>query len=88
MTYELTVENIKCGGCAHSIKSSLGKLTGVSHVEVNIEDGIIHVEAAEDVTREAIAEKLHHMGYPEPGKGSGLTKATSFVSCLIGRVTS
>ena len=88
MKFDIQVENIKCGGCAHSIKSSLVKLTGVNHVEVNIEEGIIHIDATEDVTREAIIEKLHHMGYPEPGKGSGLTTATSFVSCMIGKVTS
>lgn len=88
MTYELTVENIKCSGCAHSITTSLKKLQGVTDVAVDIEHGIVRVEAKDGTEREAITEKLHHMGYPEPGKGSGLIRATSYVSCMIGKVTS
>jgi copper chaperone len=88
MTYELQVENIKCGGCANSIKHGLLKRRGVEDVQVDIEKGIIKVEANEHASLEAIIDKLREMGYPEPGKGSALTTATSFVSCMIGRVTS
>jgi copper chaperone len=88
MKYELKVENIKCSGCAHSITTGLKKLKGITVVDVDIEHGIIRVETTEGTQREAIIEKLHHMGYPEPGKGSGLTKATSYVSCMIGKVSS
>jgi copper chaperone len=88
MVHQIKVENIKCNGCAHTIKSGLSKLPGVESVEVDIANGIIHIEAQEEVTREFMIDKLHHMGYPEPGNGSGLTTATSFVSCMIGRVTS
>jgi len=85
---EIKVENIKCGGCAHSIKTGLMKMQGINDVDVDIEQGIIHIDAHDQIDRDAIVSKLHSMGYPEPGKGSGLTTATSFVSCMIGRVTS
>jgi copper chaperone len=85
---EIKVENIKCGGCAHSIKTGLMKMQGVEGVYVDVDQGIIRLESLENLDRDAISAKLHSMGYPEPGKGSGLTTATSFVSCMIGRVTS
>ncbi len=85
---DIKVENIKCGGCAHSIKTGLQKIKGVSKVDIDIENGIIHLESQSQIMRDEVILKLHSMGYPEPGKGSGLTTATSFVSCMIGRVTS
>jgi copper chaperone len=85
---DINVENIKCGGCAHSIKTGLLKIKGVSEVDIDIQNGIIHLQGDEQVERSEVVAKLYSMGYPEPGKGSGLTTATSFVSCMIGRVTS
>jgi copper chaperone len=85
---EIRVENIKCHGCAGSIKNGLSNLNGVKNVNVDIENGIVSIDTDETVDKEKIISKLHSMGYPEPGKGSGLTTATSFVSCMIGRVTS
>jgi copper chaperone len=87
MTTEMIVENIKCGGCANSISQALSKLKGVSHVDVNVAEGKILLEGNEDMDVTAIKAKLQQMGYPEPGKGSVLTTASSFVSCMIGRVS-
>jgi len=88
MIHELNVENIKCNGCATSIRHGLTKISGVKEVIVDIDHGIINIETSDDVVREDLIEKLLHMGYPETGKGSALTTATSYVSCMIGRVTS
>ncbi|MBK9563805.1 MAG: heavy metal-associated domain-containing protein [Saprospiraceae bacterium] len=84
---EIKVENIKCHGCAGSIKNGLSKMHGVKDVNVDIENGIVSLTTDETTDKHQIVSKLHSMGYPEPGKGSGLTTATSFVSCMIGRVT-
>lgn len=62
-------------------------MDGVKDVNVDIENGIVSLSTDEAVDKHKIVSKLHSMGYPEPGKGSGLTTATSFVSCMIGRVT-
>ncbi len=45
MKHEIEVENIKCGGCANTIKGKLGALDGVSDVQVDIENGRITLEA-------------------------------------------
>ena len=88
---EIQVENIKCGGCANSIRSGLEKMDGVSEVSVDIENGIVRMEA-DDALREQIAAQLTKMGYPETGSVEGLkaakAKATSFVSCAVGRLNS
>lgn len=88
MKHNLNVENIKCSGCAHSIETSLSKMQGVLQVKVEITQGSIQLDVDEVDTLKAVIEKLHHMGYPLPGKGSGMTTATSYISCLIGKVTS
>ena len=90
MHYEIRVENIKCGGCASSIRSRLGALQGVSSVEVDVENGIVSAEAAESM-RELLAASLLKMGYPEAGTAEGIAaakaRAKSFVSCAVGRIT-
>ena len=91
MRYQLSVENIKCGGCANSITSKLLELDGVSSVDVDIENGIVSADANEGM-QEAIAASLLGMGYPETGTTEGLeavgAKAKSFVSCAVGRMKS
>ncbi len=88
MTYKLNVENIKCNGWAHSIKSRLGKLKGLESVDVNVEPGIIQLDITENKTLEAVIEKLHPRGYPQSYKGTGMTTAASYINCMIGKVTS
>ncbi len=90
MSWTVTVENIKCGGCANSIKKALAAIAGVSDVNVDIEKGDIQVQADETL-RPAVTKRLLELGYPESGAVSGLgsaaAKAKSFVSCAIGRVS-
>ncbi len=86
---EIKVENIKCNGCAASIKKSLLADERVSNVEVDVENGIVHIEA--DVAAEQdICAALLKMGYPQSGTAEGMAaakaKAKSFVSCAIGKV--
>lgn len=86
----ISVENIKCGGCANSIRKSLLEIDGVSAVEVGVEEGWVEV-TVESAARDAIVERLRGMGYPETGSVHGLgaagAKARSFVSCAVGRMS-
>ena len=91
MSLSIQVENIKCGGCANSIKKGLMDEAGVSMVEINVERGMVSIDG-ENLDRDAIAAHLLKMGYPESGSVEGMkaatAKAKSFVSCAIGKVSS
>ena len=91
MTYQINVENIKCSGCASTIRSKLEAMDGINKIDVDIAEGIVSVEAAED-TREAVIAKLLKLGYPESGTAEGIAaaraRAKSFVSCAVGRLSS
>ncbi|WP_018937327.1 MULTISPECIES: heavy-metal-associated domain-containing protein [unclassified Thioalkalivibrio] len=87
---KIEVENIKCGGCASSIRKGLLQVEGVTDAEVDVEGSAVDIEAP-DSAREAVAAKLASMGYPEVGSVSGLrsasAKAKSFASCAVGRMS-
>ena len=46
MKNEYSVEGVKCGGCAATVKEKLSKLDNVDSVEVNIQDKNIVVEGS------------------------------------------
>lgn len=85
----IVVDNIKCSGCANSIRKGLLKISGVISVEVDIGGESVLIAADRDVRRQAI-ERLAAMGYPEKGRAEGMqamgAKARSFVSCALGRL--
>ncbi len=89
MSFSLQVENIKCAGCAGTIKKRLGELDAVAAVAVEIDTGMVSVDADEQ-QRDAVAALLLKLGYPETGTAEGIkaaaAKAKSFVSCAIGRL--
>ena len=88
MKATLGIENLKCGGCAATIKKGLLSLDGVKNVAVSVESSEVTYEANEDAAA-AVKEKLSKMGYPIVGDKNSLGhKAKSFVSCAIGRMES
>ena len=88
MSFEVDVENIKCGGCAGSIVSGLKALEGVAAVHVDVARGRVTVEG-DEALRPVVCTHLQRLGYPEVGSTAGLAsaraKAKSFVSCAVGR---
>lgn len=91
MSYEISVENIKCGGCANTISTKLAEMEAVDSCEVDIENGVIRVNG-DDSHKADVTELLLKLGYPEKGTAEGLkaakAKAKSFVSCAVGRMNS
>ena len=91
MAYQISVENIKCGGCASTIKTRISELDTVDSCDVDVENGIVSIEGDEQ-HRAAVAARLLDLGYPESGTAEGLkaakAKAKSFVSCAVGRMSS
>lgn len=88
MKAEIQIENLKCGGCAATIKKGILGVEGVNDVNVDVEKSIVSI-ASEVENLEAIRVKLAKLGYPEVGdKNTVLHKAKSFVSCAVGRIDS
>jgi copper chaperone len=89
MSYDVSVENIKCGGCANTIRTRLEKLDGIDSVTVDVESGRVTVDG-DGNTRQNVLERLASLGYPETGSVEGIRSATakakSFVSCAVGRM--
>lgn len=80
------VENIKCGGCANTVKSNLLKMEGVEEVNVHIESGEISLNSNANINSEMIYDRLAKLGYPKKGEGNTFQKAKSYVSCAIGKI--
>lgn len=89
MDYDILVENIKCGGCASSIRSKLLGAKLATDVKVDIASGAVHLRG-DPARRTETAALLASMGYPEAGTVEGVkaatAKARSFVSCAVGRI--
>jgi copper chaperone len=90
MLQSITVDNLKCGGCANTITKSLEKIVGINNVNVDIDQGIVSFDG-DALLRDDAVKKLDGLGYPLRGTASGIhgavEAAKSYVSCAIGRVT-
>ena len=91
MEQMIEVENIKCGGCANTIKKKLEERYSPESSEIDIEQGTVRYEhESEAALSTEVEEALLALGYPKRGSVEGLgnvkAKAVSFVSCAIGRI--
>jgi copper chaperone CopZ len=86
MKQELEIQNLKCGGCATTITKELQKIGGISDVSVNEEnDTVAFNSVSEDIS--PVVDRLKQLGYPvAEAENSIFSKATSYVSCVRGRV--
>jgi copper chaperone CopZ len=90
MKQTFKVQNIKCNGCANTVKSKLKEAFGEVEVNLEVEPGEITLEIDENQV-EQLKIKMKSLGYPFVGETlSGFetfeTKAKSFVSCAVGRM--
>lgn len=86
-TYE--VLNVKCDGCANTLKKSLKDEFGEVEVDLEVNPRKIILDI-EDDKKEALKLKLRSLGYPLvtdelSGFEKAATTAKSFVSCAIGK---
>ena len=92
MKQTFEVINVKCGGCAGTLKSSLKSKFGEVAVNLDVEPRQITLDI-EDSKLPALRTKLKSLGYPmsdeDLSKLEGFTtNAKSFVSCAIGKMNS
>jgi len=84
----IEILNLKCGGCANTIKKGIVSIDGISEVSVDLETSKVTVDSDNDSVILSVKEKLSKMGYPEIGDANTmLHKAKSFVSCASGRMS-
>ncbi|MEC0275409.1 copper chaperone CopZ [Peribacillus frigoritolerans] len=60
----LNVKGMSCGHCIKTIEGSVGKLSGVNSVKVNLDSGTVEVEFnPNDVNLDSIKETIDDQGY-------------------------
>lgn len=85
-TEEIKIANLKCGGCATTIKKELLEIDGVNEVTVDTDNDSVTVTYKDEV-RETILDRLHQLGYPEATEKNGLLlQLKSYSSCMIGKI--
>lgn len=92
MKTQLTVENLKCGGCASTIKKELKKIAGITDVKVFPEKSEVDIDYQDNANLNLVYERLNALGYPLSGTDMGglekvATNIKSYVSCAIGRLS-
>ena len=88
MKTKLSIQNLKCGGCANTIINKLYELDNISSVSVDVESSVVTFEHKSENAIDTAVEKLATLGYPVEGdKNTVISKAKSFVSCAVGRMS-
>jgi len=91
MQKSFRVLNVKCGGCANTIKKSLKEEFGEVDVDLNFEPRIVTLEIEDDAKELLFRKKMMALGYPFEDEKLGMftkggLKAKSFVSCAVGKM--
>ena len=85
-TESIKVENLKCNGCASTIKKGLLKFDEIKTVNIDIEGSVIEVNFEGDMKNiDNFKHKLAKLGYPELGHNSSISVAKSYFSCAVGK---
>jgi len=83
-----SVRNIKCEGCARSIRRRLSAMDGVSQVRVDVAQGVVSF-TADEALWDRVAQGLVKLGYvrtEDVTHSLPLAAVRSMASCLVGRV--
>jgi copper chaperone len=87
MKTTLQIQNLKCGGCGHTVTTKLSTLDRITDVTVDVENDIVSFEYTDESDLDNAKKKLLALGYPVLGEANPLTtKAKSFLSCAVGRM--
>ncbi len=83
------VLNVKCGGCAGTLKSKLKDEFGDVDVDLEVMPRVITIYK-DDIDEDRLREALKALGYPMVDEDMNFiegvgAKAKSFVSCAIGK---
>ncbi|MEV0709665.1 heavy-metal-associated domain-containing protein [Nocardia aurea] len=62
-TTTYTVKGMTCGHCVSSVKTEIGRIDGVTSVDVDLATGAVRVDSTEPVTDAVIAAAVDEAGY-------------------------
>ncbi|MFI7465329.1 heavy-metal-associated domain-containing protein [Nonomuraea sp. NPDC049646] len=62
-TKTYTVSGMTCGGCAGTVKTEIGKVAGVSSVDVELATGQVTVTSADALDDAKIRDVVEEAGY-------------------------
>lgn len=62
-TSTYTVTGMTCGHCVASVQKEIGKIDGVTGVDVDLASGRVQVESAAPLTDAAVAAAVDEAGY-------------------------
>nr|VFJ77698.1 MAG: Copper chaperone CopZ [Candidatus Kentron sp. FW] len=68
MQYTIEVDNVKCQGCASTIREKTMATHNVEEVTVDVGTGTVTITSPADLHGE-ITETLRSLGYPRRGSG-------------------
>ena len=90
MQQTFQVENVKCGGCAATLKNKLLETYGEVVVDLEVMPREITLEVERDQV-DGLRAALRGLGYPMSDEvlnfvDNTTAKAKSFVSCAVGKV--
>lgn len=87
MKTSIKIQNLKCNGCASTIKNQMNEISDVHDLVVDVEENEISFDYTKTETLDLIKLRLEKIGYPEVGNANSVvTKAKSYVSCAIGKL--
>ena len=88
MTTQFEIQNLKCGGCANTTQAKLSKIETIEDIKVDLEASLVSFAYKKIDDVELVKKELTNLGYPIVGNKNVIsTKAKSFVSCAMGRMT-
>ena len=80
------IDNLKCGGCANTIRQALLQFEELDLVDIDIEKGAITIRSDQELRSPEYFSVLKKLGYPKAGTSTLLQKGRSYISCAIGRM--
>ncbi len=63
MQHTFTVTGMTCGHCVNSVTEEISEIEGVTSVVVELESGLVTVEAESEIDRELVVAAVTEAGY-------------------------
>lgn len=88
MRKTIEIQNLKCGGCANTIIKKLSAVEAISHLSISVETSEVSFNYNASKDLELLENKLIQLGYPPVRlKNTISTKAKSYISCAMGKIS-